>query len=311
MNRSKPFPVTLAESDREVYVASMRYKSNKIHGFTLIELLVVIAIIAILAAMLLPALGSAKFRAKITQCTSNLRQWGIVANMYASDNQDYLPCKPPGANPALGGAYGWDIGTNMPYLLKPYSLTVPLWFCPVRQKGFSDYVTWVQKNEPAPPDPLSSPMNLVTLYLYFSRQYPQEISWAAGYTLWVPRQNTPTVSATAAWFPTDYSGKTFPPPWIKTSNPTSLTYGWPSKTSSKAVGQVPWISDTCASGQAGGLKSPQAASTNPNNISPNTGHFNGNQFNPINLGFADGHVAAHNLNAIKPAYFDGANYWFY
>jgi prepilin-type processing-associated H-X9-DG protein len=154
-------------------------------------------------------------------------------------------------------------------------------------------------------------MNLVTLYLYFSRQYPQEISWASGYTLWVPRQNTPTVMPSSPWFPTDYSGKALPPPWIKSANPTSLTYGWPAKTSSKAVGQVPWISDTCASGQAGGLKSPQAGSTNPNNLAPNTGHFNGNDFNPINLGFADGHVGVHNINAIKPAYYDGANYWFY
>jgi prepilin-type N-terminal cleavage/methylation domain-containing protein len=60
-------------------------------GFTLIELLVMVAVMAILAALLLPALARAKDKARSAQCTGNLRQWGLAMRMYADDNGDYLP----------------------------------------------------------------------------------------------------------------------------------------------------------------------------------------------------------------------------
>lgn len=65
--------------------------SQRQSGFTLIELLVVIAIIAILAAMLLPALASAKEKAKRIQCTSGIRQLYVGCTVYAGDNEDKYP----------------------------------------------------------------------------------------------------------------------------------------------------------------------------------------------------------------------------
>lgn len=226
---------------------------KKKRAFTLVELLVVISIIALLVSILMPALGKARFQAKVLTCMTNLHQWGQIINLYAAENNGRLPAgailSPTGGTNL--GNNGWDMprsffptfDPSLPdvdgFLFAGHDLKLEMYLCPTMPGSvIPTWREWIESFNAAGTD-------------------PDSFGLSPAYNWWIPRLSgkgttgLPTKDGTFL-FP-QYGGK-YTRVDAASSQFVDTGRKWPVKLSSKSAKDIPIMTDAVMMSKSGGQR---------------------------------------------------------
>jgi prepilin-type N-terminal cleavage/methylation domain-containing protein len=250
--------------------ADMSHQRNA--AFTLVELLVVIGIVAVLLALLLPALAAARRQSKSTACASNLRQICTALNAYAASNDGRLPDV---STSATGGNL-WDVSKSFVNALEAQGVPMRTFLCPASQD-------------------ITDGAYGFTSYTYF---------YLIQYNVWIERKNG-TTDADVIPPSNAYAGTRFQ---IVSPRPAEPFAG-PRRLSDPRASRNPVISDILGSNAAVTPPADADASRpgDPYRLNPASNHLDGLRVLGVNQGYIDGHVEKRAANEVRPYY--RGNWW--
>jgi prepilin-type N-terminal cleavage/methylation domain-containing protein/prepilin-type processing-associated H-X9-DG protein len=255
-------------------------------GFTLVELLVVIGIIAILLALLLPAIQKSRYEARVTACAARLQQFSAAMNAYAVEQRGRLPRFDVFADPAAGPNL-WDVSREFYDLFRTrYGLPHEAMYCPLSSDALLDH-GW--------------------------REPSKDGFYRIGYALWVPRVHG---GAMIPPLPGDPTAVVFTPIELNRAKAEGIALEKEPACGPQRQGDVyanrnPILTDVIFSQfwDADLLACVDASKVAVQNLTNDSQHVYNNRVHSINAAFADGHVVRLRPDEIRPRFLSRGGNW--